>query len=54
MVSDLVLEVDGGVEVGNLGVDRFTDELAFRRVHEASHLCSFISPCNILNQLRTV
>lgn len=34
----LVLEVDGGVEVRNLGVDGFANHLAFARMHDSSHL----------------
>lgn len=33
----LVLEVDGGVEVGDFGVDAAADELAFAGVHEFAH-----------------
>jgi hypothetical protein len=34
----LVLQVDGGVEVRNLGVDRFANHLAFTSMHESAHL----------------
>lgn len=35
----LVLEEDGGVEVGDLGVDGGADHLALGSVHESAHLC---------------
>ena len=34
----LVLEVDWGVEVGNLWVDRFANHLALASVHDGTHL----------------
>lgn len=34
----LVLEVDGGVEVGDLGVDQTTHNVALAQVHEQTHL----------------
>jgi hypothetical protein len=34
----LVLEVDRGVEVGDLGVDRLADHLTLASVHDSSHL----------------
>lgn len=35
----LVLEVDGGVEVGDLDVGRLADHLALAGVHELTDLC---------------
>ena len=35
----LVLEVDGGVEVGDFGVDGAADQLAFGGVQEFTHFC---------------
>jgi len=32
--QDGVFRVDGGVEVGNLGIDRFADHLSFAGVQE--------------------
>lgn len=37
-VSYLVLQIDGGVEVRNLGVDRFANHLAFTSMHDSTHL----------------
>lgn len=37
--SYLVLQVDGRIEIRNLGVDRFADHLAFTGMHESAHLC---------------
>lgn len=37
-VPYLVLEVDGGVELGNLGVDALAHHLALARVDELAHL----------------
>jgi hypothetical protein len=42
-VAYLVLEVDRGVEVGDLGVDRFADHLTLTRVHHGTHLYRTIS-----------
>lgn len=42
-VTYLVLQIDWGVEVGDLGVDRFANHLAFASVHHGSHLCQTIS-----------
>lgn len=38
-VSYFVLEVDGRVEVRDLGVDRFANHLSFAGVHDTTHLC---------------
>lgn len=39
----LVLQVDRGVEVGNLRVDRLADHLALASVHDRSHLYRSVS-----------
>lgn len=43
-VAHLVFEVDGGVEVGDLGVDGFADKFSFGSVQEFAHFCPRISP----------
>jgi hypothetical protein len=35
--NDLVLEVDGGVEEWDFGIDGFADHLSFRSVHKCAH-----------------
>lgn len=41
--AHLVLEVDGSVEVGNLGVDGLADNLALAGVYKLAHFCTAIS-----------
>lgn len=42
-VSYLVLEEYGGVEVWNLDVDCFADNLAFAGVDELAHFCALLA-----------
>ena len=37
LYADLVFEVYGGVEVGDLGVCRFADQVSFASVNECAH-----------------
>lgn len=41
--AHLVLEIDGSVEVGDLGVDGLTDNLALAGMYELAHFCTAIS-----------
>lgn len=42
-MSYLVLQIDRGVEVGDLRVDRFANHLTLTRVHDSTHLYRSIS-----------
>lgn len=41
--TNLVLEVDRSIEIGDLGVDRFADHLALAGVHETTHFYTHLA-----------
>jgi hypothetical protein len=44
----LVFEIYGRIEVGNLGVDRLAEHLAFACVDERAHLCNKMSGFRVM------